>query len=49
LFSVFDIFSKGDAAIHNEISVFVYRYDLKQSQIARMAGIYFESNRYLLS
>ena len=29
---------KGDAAIHNEISVFVYRYDLKQSQIARMAG-----------
>lgn len=38
----FAIFSKGDAAIHNEISVFVYRYDLKQSQIARMAGIYFE-------
>ncbi len=35
-------FSKGDVAIHNEISVFVYRYDLKQSQIARMAGwIYF--------
>jgi hypothetical protein len=30
--------SKGDATIHNEISVFVYRYDLKQSQIARMAG-----------
>ena len=25
-------------SIHNEISVFVYRYDLKQSQIARMAG-----------
>ena len=25
-------------AIHNEISVFVYRFDLKQSQIARMAG-----------
>ncbi len=34
----FYYFSKGDVAIHNEISVFVYRYDLKQSQIARMAG-----------
>jgi hypothetical protein len=33
----FFFFSKGDVAIHNEISVFVYRYDLKQSQIARMA------------
>ena len=33
----FFCFRKGDVAIHNEISVFVYRYDLKQSQIARMA------------
>ena len=36
-YSLVLIFSKGDVAIHNEISVFVYRYDLKQSQIARMA------------
>ncbi|CAF0756817.1 unnamed protein product [Didymodactylos carnosus] len=34
-----ELLSKGDVAIHNEISVFVYRYDLKQSQIARMADI----------
>ncbi|CAF1083460.1 unnamed protein product, partial [Adineta ricciae] len=34
-----ELISKGDAAIHNEISVFVYRYDLKQSQIARMASV----------
>jgi len=26
-------------AIHNEISFFVYKHDLKQSQIARMAGV----------
>ena len=30
--------SKGEVAIHNEISFFVYKHDLKQSQIARMAG-----------
>jgi len=34
-----ELLVKGDAAIHNEISVFVYRYDLKQSQIARMASV----------
>ncbi|CAF4528885.1 unnamed protein product [Rotaria sp. Silwood1] len=34
-----ELISKGDVAIHNEISVFVYRYDLKQSQIARMASV----------
>ncbi|UJR21237.1 hypothetical protein I4U23_024332 [Adineta vaga] len=34
-----ELISKGDATIHNEISVFVYRYDLKQSQIARMASV----------
>ncbi|CAF3432851.1 unnamed protein product [Rotaria socialis] len=34
-----ELLSKGDVAIHNEISVFVYRYDLKQSQIARMASV----------
>lgn len=34
-----ELLTKGDAAIHNEISVFVYRYDLKQSQIARMASV----------
>lgn len=26
-------------AIHSEISFFVYKHDLKQSQIARMAGV----------
>ena len=30
---------KGEVAIHSEISFFVYKYDLKQSQIARMAGV----------
>ncbi|CAF0753185.1 unnamed protein product [Adineta steineri] len=34
-----ELLAKGDIAIHNEISVFVYRYDLKQSQIARMAAV----------
>ncbi|CAF1431670.1 unnamed protein product [Rotaria sordida] len=34
-----ELLTKGDVAIHNEISVFVYRYDLKQSQIARMAAV----------
>ncbi|CAF2963521.1 unnamed protein product [Rotaria sp. Silwood2] len=34
-----ELLAKGDVAIHNEISVFVYRYDLKQSQIARMAAV----------
>ncbi|UJR28240.1 hypothetical protein I4U23_009490 [Adineta vaga] len=34
-----ELLAKGDSAIHNEISVFVYRYDLKQSQIARMAAV----------
>jgi len=34
-----ELLAKGDGAIHNEISVFVYRYDLKQSQIARMAAV----------
>lgn len=31
--------SKGEVAIHSEISFFVYKHDLKQSQIARMAGV----------
>ncbi|CAF0756404.1 unnamed protein product [Brachionus calyciflorus] len=31
--------NKGEVAIHNEISFFVYKHDLKQSQIARMAGV----------
>jgi hypothetical protein len=30
--------SKGEIAIHSEISFFVYKHDLKQSQISRMAG-----------
>ena len=30
---------KGEVAIHSEISFFVYKYDLKQSQISRMAGV----------
>ncbi len=31
--------SKGEVVIHGEISFFVYKHDLKQSQIARMAGV----------
>lgn len=31
--------SKGEVVIHSEISFFVYKHDLKQSQIARMAGV----------
>lgn len=31
--------SKGEVAIHSEISFFVYKHDLKQSQISRMAGV----------
>lgn len=30
---------KGEVVIHGEISFFVYKHDLKQSQIARMAGV----------
>ena len=30
---------RGDLVVHNEISLFIYKHDLKQSQIARMAGI----------
>jgi len=30
---------KGDQSIHYEISHFIYKHDLKQSQIARMAGV----------
>lgn len=30
---------KGEVAIHSEISFFVYKHDLKQSQISRMAGV----------
>ncbi len=31
--------SKGEVLIHSEISFFVYKHDLKQSQISRMAGV----------
>lgn len=31
--------NKGEVVIHSEISFFVYKHDLKQSQIARMAGV----------
>jgi len=31
--------SKGEVAIHQEISFFVFKHDLKQSQISRMAGV----------
>jgi predicted XRE-type DNA-binding protein len=34
-----DFKSKGEVAIHSEISFFVYKHDLKQSQISRMAGV----------
>ncbi len=30
---------RGDLNVHNDISLFIYKHDLKQSQIARMAGI----------
>lgn len=30
---------KGEVVIHGDISFFVYKHDLKQSQIARMAGV----------
>merc|ERR1712127_862830 len=30
---------KGEVVIHSEISFFVYKHYLKQSQIARMAGV----------
>lgn len=38
--------SKGEVVIHSEISFFVYKHDLKQSQIARMAG---KINKYIYS
>ena len=31
--------AKGEVVIHSEISFFVYKHDLKQSQISRMAGV----------
>ena len=31
--------AKGEVLIHSEISFFVYKHDLKQSQISRMAGV----------
>lgn len=37
--SIDEFKSKGEVVIHGEISFFVYKHDLKQSQIARMAGV----------